>query len=184
MLELWLIKWQWVDNRIWGFTGAEQCPQGNIHPSNAGSLHSMGKYATTHGSGEAIFFQRSRSVWFSCCKATDLIILDSFRLLVLQRHIRPFLYGGRCCRWWQDSLWAPAIICIYSGSKPHNHVDLLYLFVYTSETRYVEGWCQILLDLATISWFLLCSLMHVNAAPLCLAVAKHGTNLHWLTCVV
>ena len=93
-------------------------------------------------------------------------------------------HRGRCCRWWQDSLWAPAIICIYSGSKPHNHVDLLYLFVCTSETRYVEGWCQFLLDLATISWFILCSLMHISAAPLCLVVAKHGTNLHWLTRVV
>ena len=91
---------------------------------------------------------------------------------------------GRCCRWWQDSLWAPAIICICTGSKPQNHVNFLYLSGYTSETRYVQGWCQFLPKLATISWFLIWSLMHIRAAPLCLAVAKHGANLHWSPCVV
>ena len=93
-------------------------------------------------------------------------------------------HRGRCCRWWQDSLWAPAIICICTGSKPQNHVNFLYLSGYTSETRYVQGWCQFLPKLATISWFLLWSLMHISAAPLCLAVAKHGANLHWSPCVV
>ena len=91
---------------------------------------------------------------------------------------------GRCCRWWQDSLWAPAIICIYSGSKPHNHVDLLYSLCIHIRDQVCGRLVPIFVRFSNNILIYIMFTDAYQCSPLCLVVAKHGTNLHWLTCVV